>query len=51
MRARAFAVGLLNGKIQPQPHAQGSIPAIPLPVLQKMIDTNTWLEELSNYIY
>lgn len=48
MRARTFAVGLMNRTIQPTP--QGSIPAIPLPLLQEMVETDSWPANLSNYL-
>jgi len=40
MSARAFAVGYLNGTLQPAPGV--NIPAVPLPVLRTMTQTNTW---------
>ncbi len=48
MSARTFAVGLLHGTIQAPPGV--NIPAIPLPVLQAMAQTDTWPPNFSDFL-
>lgn len=48
MSARTFAVGYLNGTIQPAPGI--NIPAVPLPILQTMTQTNTWPPDFSTFL-
>ena len=46
--ARTFAVGLLHGTIQAPPGV--NIPAVPLPVLQAMAETDTWPPNFSDFL-
>ena len=48
MSARTFAVGLLHGTIQAPPGV--NIPAVPLPVLQAMEQTDTWPPNFSDFL-
>ncbi len=42
-----LARGLLNGQFITPPGV--SMPAIPVPVLQNMVETNTWPEDFNKY--
>ena len=47
MSALTFAVGLINGTLQPSPEV--NLPAVPVPILQEMIQTNTWPADFQKY--
>ena len=48
MSAHTFAVGLLHGTIQASPGV--NIPAVPLPVLQAMAQTDIWPPNFSDFL-
>ena len=48
MSALTFAVGMLNGMLQPSPRV--NLPAVPVPILHEMIRTNLWPSDFMKYL-